>query len=678
MFSFLPSRLGLRDLIEKLKTLPEQGQYRKFFKILGRREKKAFFIFLVLGLVSSAFLTVNFYFKHTEVRAAAGGEFTEGMIGQPRFINPIFAPANDIDRDLTELIFSGLMKYSVDGQIQPDLAKGYQVSQDGQTWEINLKENLVFQDGSPLTSDDVIFTIKTIQNPDYKSPLRPSWLGIETERVSDLTVRFKLKNVYPGFLESLTLKIIPKKTWEEITAENFPLAIFNLKPVGSGPYRVARIIQEKDQSGRIKSLTLEINPRYHAELPKIKEITFAFFEQEKDLIEAAQNREIQALVLSAPEKQLLFENRDFVIHHFDLPRYFAVFFNQKNALVLAEKNVRLALNYAVNKKEIIDQVLGNSGVAVDSPILPDLFGFEEPQITYRFSPNKARDLLEKAGFKLNPQTNVWEKTVEKKLSFEFKNTLSKSSQGAEVKELQKCLARDPGIYPEGEITGVFGPKTREAVIKFQEKYRADILTPAGLISGNGETGPLTRQKLNKICFGPNQQTLALKFSLVTVDDPVLLKTAEILKKQWAEIGAKVEIRSFSFSQLNSDFLKPREYDALLFGEVLGQIPDLFPFWHSLQKKDPGLNLALYENKEADKFLEEARQTNDEGVRKEKLEKFQEILLADAPAVFLYRPDFVYLTSPEIRGIKAGLIADPSQRFEDIQNWYLATKRVWKP
>ena len=126
-----------------------------------------------------------------------------------------------------------------------------------------------------------------------------------------------------------------------------------------------------------------------------------------------------------------------------------------------------------------------------------------------------------------------------------------------------------------------------------------------------------------------------------------------------------------------DYIKPRAYDALLFGEVLGEIPDPLPFWHSLQKKDPGVNLAVYENKDVDALLEQARQTFDEGQRKEKLGQLQDILLQDAPAVFIYRPNFLYLTSGKIKGVETGLIVDPSKRFSDITEWYINTKKVWK-
>ncbi len=122
---------------------------------------------------------------------------------------------------------------------------------------------------------------------------------------------------------------------------------------------------------------------------------------------------------------------------------------------------------------------------------------------------------------------------------------------------------------------------------------------------------------------------------------------------------------------------PRAYQALLFGEIFGHDPDPFAFWHTSQIKDPGLNLAVYESNDADKLLEQARQATGDEQRKSALEKFQEVLLNDVPAVFLFRPDFIYLTPSKIKGIATGFITDPSQRFAGIENWYIKVKRVWK-
>jgi peptide/nickel transport system substrate-binding protein len=261
-------------------------------------------------------------------------------------------------------------------------------------------------------------------------------------------------------------------------------------------------------------------------------------------------------------------------------------------------------------------------------------------------------------------------------SFQFKSDLRVGSQGKEVEELQKCLAKDPEIY-QGEISGYFGQKTKEAVIKFQEKYKKDILEPFGLESGNGIVKEKTREKLNEVCFERKEEKIILKFSLTTADQPILVQTAEILKEQWRKLGVNVEIKKIDIGELKREIIPKKDYDALLFGEVLGQTPDPFPFWHSSQKGENGLNLSNYENKDVDKLLEEARENLEETKRKEILEKFQKILIEDCPAIFLYNPDYLYFLSEKVKGAEGDLIFAPSQKFDDIVNWYIKEKRVLK-
>jgi ABC-type transport system substrate-binding protein len=271
--------------------------------------------------------------------------------------------------------------------------------------------------------------------------------------------------------------------------------------------------------------------------------------------------------------------------------------------------------------------------------------------------------------------------VKKEPTFQFKSNLSTGSQGSEVKELQKCLAKDPEVYPEGDVTGYFGSKTKEAVTKFQEKYKEDVLDPYGLSQGTGAVRQSTRAKLNEICFPSTEETFTLYLSLVTVydepDQTILKEVANLLREQWKALGIELEIQTFDTETLIKDFIKPRSYEMLLFGELLESLPDPFPFWHSSQKQDPGLNLSGYSNTECDKLLEEARQTLNEEERKMALEEFQNILTEDAPAIFLYSPDFLYLVSEKIKGINAETITDFSKRFSGIENWYIKTKRTWK-
>jgi len=639
-------------------------QWVQLFKVLTKKEKIAFLICLGLFIVSSLFLIINCYLKNTEIRAAAGGSYIEGVVGSPRFINPIYTPSSDVDRDLVEIIFSSLV---------PDLAQEVKVKDDGEVYEIYLKENVLWHDKEKLTADDVVFTIKTIQNPDYKSPLRANYLGIEVEKINDYAVRFKLKSPYSAFSERLDVKIMPQHIWQDISPQNFLLTNYNLKPIGSGSYQFKSLKQNSANS--IISLDLVRFKNYFDNgKPYLSAISFYFFNSEEDLINAAKKGEIDGFSVNSPDSFDLFKRSKFNEFSLALPRYFAIFFNPDQSRFLADEDIRQALNYSTNKAEIVQEVLAGRGEVVDSPILPEIYNLQSPTKIYEFDVNQTQALLEKAG--LEKKEGKWVE-ITKETMVEFKSDLEVGSRGTEVTALQTCLARDPDIYPEGQITGYYGTKTKTAVVRFQEKYAADILEPWGFSKGTGVVSKTTRAKLNEICSTPAKET-PLKFSLITVDDSLLKEVASAIQEQWASIGIEIEIKAYPVSQLTQEFIKPRNYEMLLFGEVLGKIPDPYPFWHSSQIKDPGLNLAKYENSQVDNLLETARINLDEQVRAEKYQQFQDILIADAPCLFLYQQDYIYFVDKKIRGgIEQAMIADPSKRFDNIENWYIKQKRAWK-
>jgi len=653
------------------KKWPNRKQWKQFFKILNVKEKIVFLVLLLLFISSITVLSLNFYYKNTKAVPTRGGTHTEGVIGQPRFINPIYANS-DADRDLTQLVFSGLVKYDKELNIIPDLAD-FQIEEDGKIYIFHLKENLKWQDNNPITADDVIFTIKTIQDPNYKSPLQASWIGVEVEKIDDLTVKLILRKPYAAFLENCTIGILPKHIWQNVLAENFAFESYNLKPIGSGSFKVKKV---KEKSNQITYILLNQNSLYHGKKPNISEVKFIFYKNEEEIIKAAKRGRIDGISLTS--SITIDEKRE--NHLLSLPRYFAVFFNQKQSEILKDDNVRIALNHATNKREIIKNVLNIEDEdlidqkVVDSPILPKIYGFESPGTIYEFDTEKAKQFLEDAGYMDN--NGIREKLISKEPAFSLKSRLSTGSTGKEVTELQKCLSKYEDVYPDGTVSGYYGSKTAAAVSKFQEKYYEDILEPYGYKKGTGTVGKSTRAKLNELCFAEPDEITQLKITLVTVDQPQMVKVAEMLKEQWKAVGVELEIQQYSLFQLEQNFIKPRDYDALLFGEVLGAVPDPFPFWHSSQKIDPGLNLALYEHKKADKHLEENRKASDAETRAEELNSFQNILIEEAPSVFLYSPDFIYSISKNTKGIDIKKITDPSKRFIGIEDWYIKTKRIW--
>lgn len=668
-------------MLKKIKSflpekLPNLKQSRFFLKTLNKKERSIFLIVLVFFFISFISGSAIFYFKNTQLIPTSGGKYIEGIIGSPRFLNPIYSSANDVDRDITSLLFSGLMKYDSESEkMIPNIVES--IEKDGRFFTITLKNNLRWSDGERLTAEDLIFTVKTIQNPDYRSPLRPDWTGIKTEKKSDFIVRFELEQESLAFLNKLSLRIIPHHIWKDISPQNFPLSFYNLNAVGSGPYRIREVYE--NQEGKIDLINLEINPYYHGKKPYIEEISFKFFDNKDDLIRSAKRKEIHGFSIINPQnyKELVKETR-FLVHRYQLPRYFALFFNLEGSDLLKDVQIRKAINYAINKEEIIKEVLSGRGEIINSPI-PSFIYKIDLENHYEFNFEKANQIFDDLGFIKNEE-GFREKIIQEKYNFTFEKDLSLSSQGEDVRELQKCLMfltkENPEIFPDGRATGFYGTETRDAVSRLQEKYKEEILQPSGFSKGTGMVAESTRLKLNEICKEIPEQTSELSITISTVDQELMIETAESIQKQLKKVGIRVFIELHDRGNLERDVIKPRNYEALLFGKALEFIPDPFPFWHSSQKTEFGLNLTMYKNEKVDELLENIRKEIDQNKQNEKLKEFQKIIIEDSPAVFLYNPDYLFFLSPRIKGITSGKIINPSDRFSSINNWYFQTQRIW--
>jgi len=645
---------------------PSLAHWKQFFKILSPKERAAFFVCVIMAVGGGGVLTAALHQKYTLAVPADSGSYTEGVIGRPRFLNPVYAASHGPDQDIVELLFSGLLEYDSAGRIVPGLAD-YNVSEDGKIYEFRLKEGAKWSDGREITSDDAIYTVKIIQDQAYKSPLRPQWIGVETEKVSETVFRFKLQNPYSSFPENCTLKIIPRHIWENTTADNFSLSPNNLNPVGSGRYKFKRIVSDK--SNVITAVELERNPLFSGPAPFLRQVNFAFFNDYEALAAAFKQGRIQGYAARESNGTV---PAGATAYNYSIPRYFAVFFNPKKNEALADPAVRNALARAAGKDEIIRAALAGRGAAVDSPIA----GVNPPPAAPKYDPEEAARLLDEAGY-ARGEDGVRVKTTSKKPAFQFTKTLVKgSSATAEIQELQKCLARE--VMPELEATGSFGDQTLKAVNLFQEKYRQDILDPQGLKDPTGDVKLGTREKLNQVCFPSGDSAAKLEITIAVAAQEPFAAAAGIIKKQWESIGVAVNIREIPAADIERDAVKPRDYEALLFGQALGMIADPYPFWHSTQIADPGLNFAIYENKDADKLLEEIRAAGDIAARAEKLAALQDLIIKDSPAVFLYNPEYRHIAAQSVKGMKSGPIADPSRRFAGIAEWYTATKRIFNP
>lgn len=555
-------------------------------KLLTRREFYTALALLVAIILSGAGWVWYWYVQNTTVIPRYGGNYSEALAGEPQFINPILISTNDVDRDLSVLIYSGLMKYDTEGNTVPDLAEKYEVSEDGLTYTFYLRKDVKWHDGEPFNADDVLFTVNAILNPDYGSPLRLSWQGINAEKRDDYTVVFKLPKPHFQFLDKTTLGILPRHIWSAVDPKNINLADANLKPVGTGPFVFNKFT--KDKLGNIISFSLNANEKYYNGRPYIDTMELYFYEDENAALDAYKKGETMGLSYVSPKNRDQAATYNTEIHKLKIPKYFSVFFNQSRNKALADKNVRAALLYAADKDEIISAIFKNNAAPVDSPVLPWLSSYNDNVKKYEFSDEMAVKIFEDNGWKDKNGDGIREKIV-----------------------------------------------------------------------------------------GTDKEPTNLEITLVTSDFTDHVQAGEILKKQWSAIGVKVNLENYVIDELKQKIIKQRKYDALLFGEVLSQNPDPYVFWHSSQKKDPGLNLSAYDDKTADQLLETARQAKSSGENEAALKKFQEVIMDDAPALFLYSPDYLYAVSKKVKNIGVKNINVPSRRFSGIEKWYIETQRIKK-
>ena len=556
----------------------------KLWARLNFKEKAWLGFFVIIIFFSISFLIGNFYISQTKIIPAGGGTYVEALVDSLHNLNPVLS-TNDADRDLSNLIFSSLLKYNEKGELITDLASNYIISKDEKTYTIKLKDGVNWHDGEPFTSEDVIFTINAVQNAEYVSPLRTSWQGIKAEAPDRNTVVLTLKTPYSAFTPNLALLgILPKHIWKTVIPQNFPLAEFNLKPIGTGPYKFSKL--QKDSLGRIISINLLANENYFAPTPLIKNIILKFYLSEEEAVSAFNRKEVDGLLLQTAQNKSQIRGLD-NSHFFSLtsPRVYGLFFNTDHKLLGAEY-IRKALNYAINREEILNKLLQNEGRVALGPIPPSLPGSSPDIIGYSYDPLKTVEILEK---------NKW-------------------------------IKNDKGFY---------------------EKK-----------------------------MGNDKEATPLKFSIITTKSIQLVAT--MIRDQLRNIGIESELKIVSLGELQQNYLKTKNYESILIGESYTNKADPYVFWHGTAIKDPsGLNLSLYNNRTVNKILEDLRQISDAVKRAAKLEEFQKLVLGNAPAVFLYSPNYIYIVKNNIKNINLFKLNIPSSRYSKINEWSIETERVWR-
>ncbi len=578
-----------QNLIEALKSFP----------------KKEFYIFIILTIVAFVSIIIilnkinNTFLVEIPMN---GGSITEGVIGMPTLINPVLA-LSDADKDLVSLVYSGLMRRNSDGDFIYDLAESYTLSSDGLKYTFIIKKDAKFQDGSPVTADDVVFTIDKIKDPSIKSP-RTGWNIVTTTKKDDRTVEFTLNKPYISFLDNMTIGILPSHIWKNVDNSLFNISPFNIKAIGSGPYKIKSVIKNSD--GIPQKYILERFKGFILGTPHIKNVTIVSYSNEKDLMKDILSHSIDQTGDMSFKNTLITKEAGYNIHTTTLPRIFGLFYNDSNNKIFTDSNVIKAFNYALDKQEIINKVLYGYGTIINNPIPENIFNNGNNSET-NTDIAKANELLDKNGW----------------------------------------IMGNDGIRTKGGLSTV--TKTKKVGKKtITEQVKVD-------------NGPIVR----------------LEFSLTTGDTPELRNVTEIIKNELAKIGVKVNTEKVYETGTLNKIIKNREYEALFFGQVINHESDLFSFWHSSQRKDPGLNISMYNNANADKILDKIQNTIDEKSRDMPYKDFVEEFNKDLPALLIYSPQYTYATSNKLNNININTLINPSDRFASIYKWYADIDHVWK-
>lgn len=628
------------------KKFPKFRQIFHVSKLFNSKERLVFRLSLLVFIFSFAWAGVNFVKEHRVGVPKAGGKFIEASVGSPQFVNPIFSATSDVDMDISRLVFSGLMRYDENNNLVPDLAAKYNVSDDKKIFTFELRKDVVWHDNEPFTAKDVVFTIETIQNNAVSSPLNISFQGIEVTVVDDYTVKFVSSESYPGLLSSLTVGILPEHVWYNVAPEQMRLAQSNIQPTGTGPFMFSRFT--KDDSGHIYTYELKKFDRYYRELAYLDEFVFQFYTEyqgDTGSIQAIRNKKVTGLSFVPKQLRDKVTRKHINLYTLQMPQYTALFFNQSNNVFLKEKNLRQTLAMAIDKDRILKEALDGEGQIINSPILPGTLGYNSDLGKVDFSPSAANDILDKNWTRVGAEEYYKIRKEELMKEWDEKNPVTTTT-----------------------------PETVEVTTNTE----AVLATSTPREQAEAEIDSKLNEELNvsQIFYRKNKEGKFLEITIVTVGTEEYKQAAEMIAGFWQEIGVKVNIKYVSAKDISRDVLKTRDYDVLLYGEIVGSDPDPYPFWHSSQASYPGLNLSSYVNRNTDTLLEQARATTDDNKRAEAYTKFQEALLADVPAVFLYMPTYTYAATDDVYGIDTKKISQPADRFSDVASWYMKTKGQW--
>ncbi len=331
-----------------------------------------------------------------------GGSLVEGVVGAPRYLNPLLSDRNPVDREITSLIFDGLTQYGQDGRIVPALARDWQVSEDGRTVGFSLRDDVSWHDGEPFTAGDVVFSYELLKSEALPAPpaIRTLWQSVTISQTGPFSVTFTLPEPYSPFLDATTRGIVPEHILGDVPPGQIAEHAFNQAPVGTGPFLIPAG-ENWQRSGRLRLIP---NSAFWDQDISLDSVEVRFFPDQATLVDAFEAGEVHALnSVPAPVFAEVATHTEAHLYTTRRPRFTQLLFNvsESGHAALQTTEVRQAVAHALDRKAIVDQAVRGQGVPLNGPYIPSSWAYNPGALTiYNHVPISATQLLEQSGWTL--------------------------------------------------------------------------------------------------------------------------------------------------------------------------------------------------------------------------------------------------------------------------------------
>lgn len=337
-----------------------------------------------------------------------GGFYTEALVGSLQRLNPLFDFDNPADRDIDRLIYSRLIAFDERGNPSADLASAWGISRDGTVYNFDLKPDVKWHDGEPLTADDVLFTVDLLRNGGSYVPadLQEFWAGIEVVKLSPTALQFKLPEPFAPFLDYLSFGILPSHLLNGKSIDEIKDMDFNIQPVGSGPYQFDRLIVE---NGQITGLVLKTFADYYGKEPFIEQLIFRYYPDSAAALQAYQTGQVQGISrISSDALAAALAEPNLAVYTGRQPELAMVMLNLNNAEAsfFQDANLRRALYTGINRQYIVDKIFNGQAILADGPIFPGTWAYYDATPRIDLDVDMAKILLDEAGFPVNPDNTA--------------------------------------------------------------------------------------------------------------------------------------------------------------------------------------------------------------------------------------------------------------------------------